>query len=123
MATPRRVDEVLDARPSDAPTPGFHLHDTRGTALLNAYRALERGVDRFDTAVGGLGGSPFAHGAGGNLATEELVAVLDDLGVATGIDVHGLVAAAALVEGSSAGRSRAAWPTPDRVGATSLPTG
>ena len=98
MATPRRVDEVLDARPTGAPVPGFHLHDTRGTALLNAYRALERGVDRFDTAVGGLGGSPFAHGAGGNLATEELVAVLDDLDIATGIDVSGLVAAAALVE-------------------------
>lgn len=78
---------------------GLHLHDTRGTALVNAYAALALGITRFDTAVGGLGGSPFAHGAGGNLATEELVALLDDLGVATGIDVERLVDAALLVEG------------------------
>ncbi|HYI61019.1 MAG TPA: hydroxymethylglutaryl-CoA lyase [Acidimicrobiales bacterium] len=78
---------------------GLHLHDTRGTALVNAYAALALGITRFDTAVGGLGGSPFAHGAGGNLATEELVALLDDLGVHTGIDIEGLVDAALLVEG------------------------
>ncbi len=78
---------------------GLHLHDTRGTALVNAYAALALGVTRFDTAVGGLGGSPFAHGAGGNLATEELVALLDDLGVHTGIDVEALADAALLVEG------------------------
>ncbi len=77
---------------------GLHLHDTRGTALANALTALERGITRFDTAVGGLGGSPFAHGAGGNLATETLVATLDDLGVTTGIDIDDLVAAALLVE-------------------------
>ena len=52
---------------------GLHLHDTRGTALLNAWTAIELGVDRFDTALGGLGGSPFAPAAGGNLATEDLV--------------------------------------------------
>jgi hydroxymethylglutaryl-CoA lyase len=98
MATPRRVDDVLDALEAVAiapPSVGLHLHDTRGTALVNAYRALERGVHRFDTAVGGLGGSPFAHGAGGNLATEGLVALLDDLGIETGIDVEALVAVAA----------------------------
>lgn len=103
MATPRRIDDVLDACAAASPAlvpslVGLHLHDTRGTALVNAYAALERGVARFDTSVGGLGGSPFAHGAGGNLATEALVALLDDLGVATGIDVEGLVRAAALVE-------------------------
>lgn len=100
MATPRVVEELV-VRAGRGPTAndvGLHLHDTRGTALLNAYVALGLGVARFDTAVGGLGGSPFAHGAGGNLATEELVAVLDDLGVTTGIDVDGLVAAAGLVE-------------------------
>ncbi len=99
MATPRRIHDVLDALGDElVGGVGLHLHDTRGTALLNAHTALERGAARFDTAVGGLGGSPFAHGAGGNLATEELVALLDDLGVETGIDVEGLVAAAALVE-------------------------
>jgi hydroxymethylglutaryl-CoA lyase len=76
---------------------GLHLHETRGTALVNAYAALELGITRFDTSVGGLGGSPFAAGAAGNLATEELVALLDDLGVATGIDVDRLIDAAHLV--------------------------
>jgi hydroxymethylglutaryl-CoA lyase len=102
MATPRRVADLLGAGGSGDVGPGdvgLHLHDTRGSALVNAYAALALGVTRFDTAVGGLGGSPFAHGAGGNLATEELVALLDDLDVATGIRVDGLVDAALLVEG------------------------
>jgi hydroxymethylglutaryl-CoA lyase len=76
---------------------GLHLHDTRGTALVNAYAAMEMGVRRFDTAVGGLGGSPFAAGAGGNLATEDLVHLCDDLGVATGIDLDRLLAVSARV--------------------------
>jgi hydroxymethylglutaryl-CoA lyase len=76
---------------------GLHLHETRGTGLVNAFAAMQLGVDRFDTSVGGLGGSPFATGAAGNLATEELVAMLDDLGVHTGIDVDRLVDAAAVV--------------------------
>lgn len=100
MATPRRITEVLAALDAAglADDVGLHLHDTRGTALLNAHTALTLGVTRFDTAVGGLGGSPFAHGAGGNLATEELVALLDDLEVTTGIDVDALVAVALSVE-------------------------
>ncbi len=113
MATPRRIHDLVDALethfadrsrngqgPADAwmQDVGLHLHDTRGTALANALAALERGITRFDTAIGGLGGSPFAHGAGGNLATETLVATLDDMGVRSGVDVHALVAAAALVE-------------------------
>jgi hydroxymethylglutaryl-CoA lyase len=79
-------------------TTGLHLHDTRGTALVNAYASLQHGIARFDTSVGGLGGSPFAHGAGGNLATESLVAMLDDLGVHTGIVVEALLDATALIE-------------------------
>lgn len=103
MATPRRVDDLLDAL-ADAPGAiGLHLHDTRGLALTNAYAALERGVARFDTAVGGLGGSPFARGAGGNLATEALVAMLDDLGVNTGINLEKLIESAALI-GALVGR-------------------
>ncbi|MCU1452225.1 MAG: pyruvate carboxyltransferase [Acidimicrobiales bacterium] len=98
MATPRRIDDLCDVLGDRLPEAGLHLHDTRGTALANACAALSRGVARFDTAVGGLGGSPFAHGAGGNLPTEVLIAVLDDAGVTTGIDVDGLVAAAAIVE-------------------------
>src|SRR5205814_3005011 len=76
---------------------GLHLHDSRGTALVNAYAALEFGVRRFDTSVGGLGGSPFADGAAGNLATEELVYLLDDLGYRSGIALEPLLKASALV--------------------------
>lgn len=98
MATPRRIDDLIDALGGAVDGVGLHLHDTRGTALVNAYAAIERGITRFDTAVGGLGGSPFAHGAGGNLATESLVAMLDDLGIDTGIDLLKLITAAKLIE-------------------------
>jgi hydroxymethylglutaryl-CoA lyase len=100
MATPRRVAELVEATGEEI---GLHLHETRGTALVCAFAALQLGVTRFDTSVGGLGGSPFAVGAAGNLATEELVAMLDDLGVATGIDVEGLIGAAQLA-GALVGR-------------------
>jgi hydroxymethylglutaryl-CoA lyase len=92
MATPRRVADLLAETGAAV---GLHLHDTRGTALVNAYAAMEAGVVRFDTAVGGLGGSPFAAGAGGNLATEDLVHLCDDVGVATGIDLDRLLDASA----------------------------
>lgn len=94
VATPRRIADVLDAVGTDV---GLHLHDTRGTALLNAWSAFESGVRRFDTALGGLGGSPFAPTAGGNLATEDLVMVLEDVGVETGIDLDALLDAGALL--------------------------
>jgi hydroxymethylglutaryl-CoA lyase len=94
MATPRRIDDVLDEVGNDI---GLHLHETRGTALVNAYAALERGVARFDTSVGGLGGSPFAAGAAGNLATEDLVHLLDDLQIETGVDLAALLSVDALL--------------------------
>jgi hydroxymethylglutaryl-CoA lyase len=93
MGTPRLVGELLAALP--CPT-GLHLHETRGTGLVNMYAAAALGVERFDTSVGGLGGSPFAAGAAGNLATEEAVALLEDLGVETGISVEAMCDAAAL---------------------------
>lgn len=93
MATPRRVGELLDEVGVDV---GLHLHETRGTGLVNAYAAWERGVSRFDTSVGGLGGSPFAAGSAGNLATEDLVHLLDDLDVVTGIDLERLLEASAV---------------------------
>lgn len=97
MATPRRVAELVDAT---GPAIGLHLHDTRGTALVNAYAAFELGVRRFDTAIGGLGGSPATRGlgggTGGNLATEDLVHLFDDLGVDTGIDLERLLGASRL---------------------------
>lgn len=110
MATPRRVAELLAATGADV---GLHLHDTRGTALLNAYAAYQLGVRRFDTAVGGLGGSPAVAGtgggAGGNLATEDLVHLFDDLGVATGIDLDGLL------EASRVAAELVGHPVPSRV--------
>jgi hydroxymethylglutaryl-CoA lyase len=91
-ATPRRVAQVIEALQGDVRTElGLHLHDTRGTALVNALAAIELGVTRFDTATGGLGGSPFAPGAGGNLATEDLVLMLHDLGYETGIDLEAIL--------------------------------
>lgn len=95
VASPRRLREVLSLTGTDV---GLHLHDTRGSALLNAWVALELGVSRFDTSLGGLGGSPFAEDAGGNLATEDLVALLDDVGVATGIDLGRLLEVDELAE-------------------------
>jgi hydroxymethylglutaryl-CoA lyase len=95
MATPRVIARVLAATGTEV---GLHLHDTRGTALLNLYAALQEGVIRFDTAIGGLGGSPFAHGAGGNVATEDVVALLDDLGIRTGMDLTKLISISSRVE-------------------------
>lgn len=94
-ATPRRIREVLSALPEAVTSGlGLHLHDTRGTALANALSALDAGIVRFDTATGGLGGSPFAPGAGGNLATEDLVMMLEDLGHETGVDLAAILAIA-----------------------------
>ena len=88
VASPRTVAELLSITGSDV---GLHLHDTRGTALVNAYAALELGVARFDTSIGGLGGSPFADDAGGNLATEDFVYLLDELGTPSGVDLPRLL--------------------------------
>jgi hydroxymethylglutaryl-CoA lyase len=108
MATPRRIDDLLD---HTGLAVGLHLHETRGTALVNAYAALERGVRRFDTSVGGLGGSPFVAGAAGNLATEDLVHLLDDVGFTTGIDLDRLLAVSARVA------ELVGHPVPSRVAA------
>lgn len=93
MATPRRVADLVHLT---GPSIRLHLHETRGTALVNAYAALQLGVVDFDTSIGGLGGSPFAAGSAGNLATEDLVHLADDLGIATGIDLELLLQASAL---------------------------
>jgi hydroxymethylglutaryl-CoA lyase len=76
-----------------------HFHDSRGAALANVLAAMEVGVDEFDASIGGMGGSPFAPGPNGNLATEDLVAMLEGMGIDTGIDVMSLFTAARMVEG------------------------
>lgn len=100
MATPRRVREVVTAVRDREPDLELllHFHDTRGTALANIVTALDLGVTAFDASVGGLGGCPYAPGASGNVATEEVVHMLHDMGVATGVDLDALLEAAALAE-------------------------
>ncbi|PZM89407.1 MAG: hydroxymethylglutaryl-CoA lyase, partial [Actinobacteria bacterium] len=95
MATPRRVRDVVTVvreRHPDLPLL-LHFHNTRGTALANILTALELGVTEFDASVGGLGGCPYAPGASGNVATEEVVHMLHDMGVDTGIDLGALLEA------------------------------
>jgi hydroxymethylglutaryl-CoA lyase len=101
MATPRRIDELLDALGTagvDVSSVRLHLHDTRGTGLANVYAALRRGVSRFDASIGGLGGCPYAPGASGNVSTEDLVHMLEDLDVRTGVDLELAIEAAHLAE-------------------------
>ena len=101
MATPTRVRALIGAFRSAHPETGLnlHFHNTRGTGLANVLAALELGVADFDASVGGLGGCPYAPGATGNIATEELVHMVEDMGVATGIDLDAMIAAAAEAEG------------------------
>jgi hydroxymethylglutaryl-CoA lyase len=100
MATPRRVRDLVGGFRSRHPgTPlNLHFHNTRGTGLANVLAALELGVDDFDASVGGLGGCPYAPGATGNIATEELVHMVEDMGVATGVDLAAMIDAAAEAE-------------------------
>ena len=89
-----RVLEALSARGVPLEAIAMHFHDTRGTAVANAWAAMRRGVAVFDGSCGGLGGCPFAPGATGNLATEDLLYLCRRSGVATGIDFEGAIAAA-----------------------------
>jgi hydroxymethylglutaryl-CoA lyase len=100
MATPRRVRDLVGSfrsRHPDVPL-NLHFHNTRGTGLANVLAALELGVDDFDASVGGLGGCPYAPGASGNIATEELVYMVEDMGVGTGVDLAAMIEAAAAAE-------------------------
>ena len=100
MATPTRVQRVVgDFRSAHPDVPlNLHFHNTRGTGLANVLTALEMGVDDFDASVGGLGGCPYAPGATGNVATEELVHMVEDMGVATGVDLEAMIDVAATAE-------------------------
>ena len=101
MGTPRRVREVIEALRSQLPELelNMHFHDTRGTGLANVLAALDLGIDYFDASIGGMGGSPYAEGATGNIATEDLVHMLTDMEIETGVDLDALLEAARLAQG------------------------
>ena len=101
VATPNQVTAMVALLVGVLPREqlALHLHDTRGTALANAYAGLEAGVTCFDSAAGGLGGCPYAPGAAGNLATEDLLYLLHGMGMETGVDMARVVAASRFLAG------------------------
>jgi hydroxymethylglutaryl-CoA lyase/(R)-citramalyl-CoA lyase len=99
VATPTQVRRLCERVSVIGRPVGVHLHNTRNTGFASAYAALEAGVTLFDSSVGGLGGCPFAPRASGNVATEDLVYLLEGEGVDTGVDLDALVAVAEWVEG------------------------
>jgi hydroxymethylglutaryl-CoA lyase len=100
MAYPTQVRELSEAYRERFPEVPLrlHFHNTRGMGLANVLAALEAGVDRIDASVGGLGGSPYAAGATGNIPTEDLVHMLHEMGIETGIDLEKLIGCAQLLE-------------------------
>lgn len=98
--TPVRVLDLLEGvrAVAEGLDVGAHFHDTRGTGIANALAAVQAGVVSLDASVGGLGGCPFAPGASGNIATEELVYMLEECGVSTGIDLDAMLAAGQITE-------------------------
>ena len=112
VGTPNQVRELVRAVAGVVPLErvALHLHDTYGRALANAQAGYEEGVRVFDAALGGLGGCPYAPGASGNVATEDVVDLFEAEGIATGVDLEALVATSAWLEDSVLGR-----PLPGRV--------
>ncbi len=90
--TPKQVDRLLSELKKHTPLSrlALHFHDTRGMALANVLVGLTHGIQNFDSSAGGLGGCPYARGASGNVATEDMVYLLHSLGIQTGIDLHKL---------------------------------
>lgn len=101
IAHPGQVGRLLERLLPRVPAAqlALHFHDTRGTALANVLTALQHGITTFDSAAGGLGGCPYAPGAAGNLATEDLLYMLDGLGVETGVSLETVVQASRAIEG------------------------
>ena len=110
VAHPGQVRRVLGELVGQVPAlnVALHFHDTRGTALANVLAALDYGIQTFDASAGGLGGSPYAPGASGNLATEDLVYLLEGLGYATGVSLDAVVEASRFIE------ARIGHPLPSR---------
>lgn len=100
VATPKQVEAMVKQLKSVAPIKklAMHFHDTRGTALANVLASLQRGITVFDSSVGGLGGCPYAKGASGNLATEDLLYLLSGMGLKTGVSLEHLLSLRATLE-------------------------
>ena len=111
VGTPRQTARILEMALGVMPKESIamHMHDTRGTALANILVGLEMGIRTFDGSVGGMGGCPYAPGAAGNMATEDLVYMLSGMGIQTGIDLE------RLVEASRAASSIVGRPLPGKV--------
>jgi isopropylmalate/homocitrate/citramalate synthase len=102
VATPADVFSVIETLYESGVSRGIlalHLHDTRGTALANVFAGLQCGITTFDSSAGGLGGCPYAPGASGNLATEDLLYMLEGLGIATGVLLPKVVEASRFLAG------------------------
>jgi isopropylmalate/homocitrate/citramalate synthase len=99
VGTPMQVQGVVGMLLQVIPATrlAMHFHDTRGTALANTLAAMEMGIATFDASAGGLGGCPYAPGASGNLATEDLVYMLDGMAIESGVDLNRLVAASSII--------------------------
>ncbi|MBO8155097.1 MAG: hydroxymethylglutaryl-CoA lyase [Bacillaceae bacterium] len=100
VANPKQVEAVLLQIREEFPDQSIalHFHDTRGTALANCLAAMQLGFNTFDAALGGLGGCPYAKGASGNVATDDLLYMLDGMGIQTGIDFDQLLSAAGYIQ-------------------------
>lgn len=100
MANPQEVFSLFTKLKAALPETLLtaHFHDTRGMAIANVFSALQAGITRFDTSAGGLGGCPFAPGATGNVATEDVVFMLHQMGIETGVDLNKVVDAIAVIE-------------------------
>jgi hydroxymethylglutaryl-CoA lyase/(R)-citramalyl-CoA lyase len=97
VGVPRQVTRLLTGAAGFGIPLGLHLHNTRNTGYANAYAGVEAGVSVLDSSVAGIGGCPFAPGATGNIATEDLVHLLEGQGVDTGVDLDALLSAAAWI--------------------------
>ncbi len=111
MATPPMVRERVEALRARLPGVrlALHFHNTRGLGLCNVMAGLDCGIDRFESAIGGMGGCPFAPGATGNICTEDLVFLLEECGVETGVDLG------ALIEAAKAAEAAVGHPLPGQV--------
>ena len=100
VGVPIEVERLLEALLKRYPADKFamHFHDTRGIALANIMKSMEMGISKFDSALGGLGGCPYAKGASGNVATEDLLYLLNGMGIRTGVEMNALLKAATFVE-------------------------